>query len=131
MQAAALRMQTFIQDLLSYSRNNTSDGKFEHTDLTTIVGEVLEELKEELNVQHATIQFSELCELGVIPFQFRQLLHNLISNSLKFSSPDRTLNIDIRSKIADRSEFKGKELSLNKKYCHLSFRIMELDLPEI
>jgi len=120
MQAAALRMQTLIQDLLSYSRNNTSDGKFEHTDLNTIVGEVLEELKEELNVKHATVQLSALCELGVIPFQFRQLLHNLINNSLKFSSPDRALNIDIRSKIADGSEFKGRELSLNKKYCHLS-----------
>ena len=60
------------------------------------------------------------CELDLIPFQFRQLLHNLISNSLKFSSPDRALNIEIRSKIADGSEFKGMELSSNKKYCHLS-----------
>ena len=120
MQAAALRMQTLIQDLLSYSRNNASDGKFEHTDLNTIAAEVLEELKEELNLKHATVQLSELCELGLIPFQFRQLLHNLISNSLKFSSPDRALNIEIRSKIADGSEFKGMELSPNKKYCHLS-----------
>ena len=120
MQAAALRMQTLIQDLLSYSRNNVSDGKFERTDLNTIASEVLEELKEELNLKRATVQLTELCELELIPFQFRQLLHNLISNSMKFSSPERALNIEIRSKIADGSEFQGMELSPNEKYCRLS-----------
>ena len=33
MQASALRMQTLIEDLLSYSRTNTSERKFEGTDL--------------------------------------------------------------------------------------------------
>ena len=120
MRAAALRMQKLLQDLLSYSRNNTSDGKFEHNDLNKILGEVLEELKEELDLKRATVQATGLCEVDIIAFQFRQLLHNLISNSLKFSSPKRLPNIEIGSKIVNGADFKGLELSASKKYCHIT-----------
>jgi light-regulated signal transduction histidine kinase (bacteriophytochrome) len=40
MQEAAGRMQTLIQDLLAYSRTNTTDRVFENVDLADIVNEV-------------------------------------------------------------------------------------------
>ncbi len=89
MENAAKRMQTLIDDLLAYSRTNTQEGKFEKTDLNKIIEEVKDDLKEEIQQKHATIEVEEMCEANIIPFQFRQLLFNLLSNSLKFSKPDR------------------------------------------
>ncbi|HMG90099.1 MAG TPA: PAS domain S-box protein [Chryseolinea sp.] len=120
MHAAAVRMQTLIQDLLSYTRNTTSDEKFEHTNLNKIVGEVLDGCKEERNIKRATVRATELCDVNIIPFQFRQVLQNLISNSLKFSSPKRLLTIEIRSKIVNGEDLSGMNFSVNKKYCHIS-----------
>ena len=101
MQNAANRMQTLIQDLLAYSRTNTQERKFEITDLNKIIEEVKADLKEELQQKHATIEIGEMCEIKVIPFQFRQLMYNLISNSLKFSNRDTHLHIKIKSEMAE------------------------------
>lgn len=119
MENAAKRMQTLIDDLLTYSRTNTLERKFEKVHLRTVVGEVREDLKEELQQKHATIEVGEMCEAHIIPFQFRQLLFNLISNSLKFSNPDHAPRIEIESEIADGVEFDNPKLTNDIRYCHL------------
>jgi len=120
MQASAKRMQILIEDLLAYSRTTRAERKFENTDLNDIVEDVKEDLKEELEHKRATIQTSDLCELSVIPFQFRQLLHNLLSNSLKFSRPDQPPHIVIKNRVASGAEFDSEGLSEKTKYCHIS-----------
>ncbi len=72
MRDSAKRMQTLIDDLLTYSRTNTAERKFETTDLNKIVEEVKEDLKEDLKDAQATIEATELCDANIIPFQFRQ-----------------------------------------------------------
>lgn len=119
MQDAALRMQTLIDDLLAYSRTNTADRKYEITHLKIIVDKVKEDLKEELQQKNAIIEASELCEANIIPFQFRQLLNNLISNSLKFSNPKQSPHIKIKSNIAKGKELNNDKLSEQTKYCHI------------
>ena len=116
MQDSASRMQTLIQDLLLFSRVSTSERKFEITDLNKIVDEVKEEFKETIEEKKATITTSELCEVNIIPFQFRQLMHNLISNALKFSKPNTPTCISIKSKniILANSPFVGRAA------CHIS-----------
>ena len=59
MQIAAKRMQALIQDLLIYSRTNTSERNFEHINLNEIVEEVKEDLREELQQKKATIVVTE------------------------------------------------------------------------
>ena len=120
MQASANRMQILIEDLLAYSRTTRAERKFENTDLNKIVEAVREDLKEELEQKGATIETSDLCELSVIPFQFRQLLHNLLSNSLKFSRPDQPPKIIIKNRIANGAEFDAVGLLEGRKYCHIS-----------
>jgi len=119
MQDAAKRMQTLIQDLLAYSRTTTAEHPFETIDLNKILDEVKEDLKEELNEKHATIEANQLCEVVIIPFQFRQLMHNLISNALKFSKPNHPPIIQIKSEIANGIKFKNEKLSDQNKYCHI------------
>lgn len=120
MQNAAERMQTLINDLLTYSRTSTTERKYEKTNLNKMIEELEEDMKEELLQKNATLETTQLCEINIIPFQFRQLLHNLISNSLKFSSPERAPHIKIKSKIVKGVELKNDKLSDDITYCHIS-----------
>jgi signal transduction histidine kinase len=121
MQSAAERMQILIDDLLAYSRTNNDDRKFESTDLNTILQDVMEDIGEELQLRQAEVEVSPLSQLQVIPFQFRQLLYNLFTNAMKFSSPERSPRIKISSTIAFGSYFDNDKLSKKTSYCHISF----------
>jgi signal transduction histidine kinase len=95
MQNAAKRMQALIDDLLTYSRTNTDEKLFKATDLNEIVDRVKADLKEEMSHKNAVIEVSGLPTLSVIPYQMEQLFQNLISNSLKFSFPDKAPRISV------------------------------------
>ncbi|MBK6482633.1 MAG: PAS domain-containing protein [Chitinophagaceae bacterium] len=134
MQLAAQRMQQLIEDLLLYSRTSTSERKFEDTDLQKIVDEVTAELRETIREKHATIRTGELCNVHVIPFQFRQLINNLISNALKFSKPGQPPLIEISNEMVDGIKEHTELLSLKdgtetlrtvrmksaERYCHIT-----------
>src|SRR5688572_9505430 len=120
MQNAANRMQELIENLLSYSRLNKIDSQLEYNDLNSILLEVLTELNECILEKAAIVEAKELCSFKVIPYQMRQLLANLITNALKFASPDRQAHIIIKSLIAKGHLFHNKNLIPGKDYCHLS-----------
>ncbi|MGK2863475.1 MAG: PAS domain-containing sensor histidine kinase, partial [Chitinophagaceae bacterium] len=120
MQNAAERMQTLIQDLLTFSRLSTADRKFVTTDLNKIIEEVKKEFKEAIAEKHATIEVKEICEVKIIPFQFRQLMHNLIDNALKFSNPNIPPHIIIESKNIRFSSLNIANLPPKKEYCHIT-----------
>jgi PAS domain S-box-containing protein len=119
MQATAKRMQSLINDLLSYSKMKEGIGIFEMTNLNEMVEQVKEEMKEELVQKNAMIHMEDLGSIPIIPFQFRQLLRNLVSNSLKFSKPDQPPIIKIKSHIAKGNRFNGKKLVHDADYCHI------------
>ena len=120
MQKAADRMQHLIQDLLAYSRSSTAEGKCEHVHLSRIVEKVQEDIMEELEQKQGVIVVEELCEAFIIPFQFHQLLYNLISNSLKFSRKDTPPRIVIKSEIVDVEKLQLPTPAVSKQYCHVS-----------
>lgn len=121
MQNAAKRMQTLIQDLLVYSRTGLQEQNFEIINLKTIIEEVKDDLKEELLHKNADITYGDMCNIKVIPFQFRQLLLNLLSNALKFSKENVSPSIHIHSQINMGGEFDNDNLLKNKEYCHIIF----------
>jgi PAS domain S-box-containing protein len=120
MQEAAFRMQTLIEDLLAYSRTNTAEVVFQNTDLKEIIEEVKNELKETIVEKQAIIEVLETCEANIIPFQFRQLIINLVSNSLKFSRRESSPHIKIKCSVVEGQQPAIDLLSPEKKYCHLS-----------
>jgi two-component system CheB/CheR fusion protein len=120
MQEAARRMQALIDDLLTYSRTNATERKFEKTDLNLLIGEVKVDLKEVLQEKQATIVATELCEVNVIRFQFRQLLYNLITNALKFSKPGIPPHITIKSRVIIARKQNKESLVYGKTYCHIT-----------
>jgi signal transduction histidine kinase len=120
MQDAANRMQSLITDLLAYSRTTTSERKFETTNLNIIIEAVKNDFKEDIAAKHATIEVGEMCVAYIIPFQFRQLIHNLIGNALKFSNPDKPPHVIIKSRIIKGIQAKNKKLLSEKEYCHIT-----------
>jgi light-regulated signal transduction histidine kinase (bacteriophytochrome) len=91
---AAARMQQLIDDLLNYA-DLSREQKLEYCSLKSIIEEVAEEL--ELNA--AALQLSDLPSVDVVPFQIRQLFCNLISNSIKFQQPGRALRIAVTTAL--------------------------------
>lgn len=94
---SAKRMQTLIQDLLTYSRTNSAERIFVKTNLDEIVDEVIMDFSERIEEKKANIELHPLGEITLMPFQFRQLLHNLIGNALKFSRKDIPPHIQIKA----------------------------------
>lgn len=82
---AAERMRMLINDLLTFNTNSKGKNKFVHTDLRALVDQLVSEMDDEFSRSKAQIEISGHCELFAIPFQIRQAIYNLLSNSIKFS----------------------------------------------
>lgn len=122
MNIAASRMQTLIQDLLNFSRLTNSERSMENADLQTLLDEVKNELKEVIEAKNVTIESHGLCAIDIIPFQFRQLITNLISNAIKFSKPDEPPHIIITCVKATGKELDNKDLIPSKSYFYITFK---------
>lgn len=120
MQKSAARMQQLIQDLLAFSRLNTAERNFENTDLRLIIEDVVGEIGETIEEKHAVIDATKLGPGTVIVFQFRQLMHNLIGNALKFSNPAVPPRIVIKSKLGKGNKLNNAALVPEKNYCHIT-----------
>lgn len=123
--AAVTRMRQLIEDLLDFSRVSAADHTYEMNDLKDIITEVRLELSDTINQRKALFKINGLVPVRIMSFQFRQLIYNLISNSLKFCIPDVQLHITIQSAILKNNEFRLLNLpnSLqNCDYWNLSFK---------
>ncbi|MCP9768116.1 two-component sensor histidine kinase [Lacihabitans sp. LS3-19] len=118
---AANRMQTLIEDLLAFSRLNTEERIFEETNVNQIIEEVRTELWETIEEKQAQIEVEGFCTLKIIPFQFRQLVANLMTNSLKFSKPKIAPIIKIKFEDGENLPIVERNKMQKKKFCHISF----------
>jgi PAS domain S-box-containing protein len=118
-EVAAKRMQTLIQDLLEYSRTNSAERIFVKSNLDDIAEEIKSDFLERIEEKNAQLIFHPLGEATIISFQFRQLLHNLIGNALKFSRKDSTPIIEIKAKRIKGNRIKHEVNYPDKMYYHL------------
>lgn len=115
------RMQLLIEDLLKYSRVKKEEDEFEVSDLDKIIEEEVADFDELLKTKKGTISVSGICEAKIIGFQFRQLIHNLIGNSLKFSHPKRFPRIVIKCRTVAGSNLKEENVLHRTVYSHICF----------
>ncbi len=120
MEDAASRMQALIVDLLAYSRTTSTERKFETANLNTIMESVKKDFANTIAEKNAIIEVEEMCNVHIIPFQFRQLMDNIIGNALKFSKPDLPPHIIVKSRIIKGSEINNQKLLPEKEYCHIT-----------
>lgn len=97
------KLRRTIDDLKEITKAQKGlDDKMEEISITS----VLEEVKSDIEnmIQEADAQFIELLEVTKIRFakaNLRTILYNLISNAVKYRSPDRPLNIVIKTYALD------------------------------
>ncbi|MEM6803369.1 MAG: ATP-binding protein [Bacteroidota bacterium] len=93
---ASKNMERLITDLLDYSRVNTRKLDPSSIQLKALVKEVLNELSLSVKEKKAQFQLRALPDsIRADRTKFRRLLQNLITNSLKFSKPDKEARITI------------------------------------
>jgi signal transduction histidine kinase/CHASE3 domain sensor protein len=104
-ESSAKRMRVLIDDLLLFSRTNTTKKEFIKMNLNELLDNAEAELAETIDEKKALIKTSKLPKLAVIPYQIEQLFINLIGNSLKYSRPDTTPEITISSEKVNSSDY--------------------------
>ncbi|MBU3887994.1 PAS domain S-box protein [Methylosinus sp. KRF6] len=95
--ASGLRARELIDDLLSYSRHVSADLKLQNLNLGEQVTSVLEDFSESIKENDASVklEIQPLLEIRADKAQFMRLLCNVLSNSIKYSSKERKLEIII------------------------------------
>lgn len=101
--ASAARMKQLIEDLLSYSRTNTSSKIFESVDLNNVLKEYLANQKEMLAEKNVSIDSDKLPTVNGISFQLYQLFENLIGNAVKYATPGLKPLVRIRYDLVNGS----------------------------
>lgn len=101
---SAKRMSQLINELLDYSRLVHVKDPFVEIDLNEILKNVLIDFEVAISQHDVTMEVGELPRLFVSPLQINQLFHNLLSNALKFLSPDRKPLIKIYAEPLSANE---------------------------
>ena len=109
---AAIRMQTLIQDLLTFSHTtNVNERHHEPVNLNKTLASIKEELTLIISEKKARISTSPavLPTIIAIPFQIQQLFSNLILNAIKYSKEDVSPVIEIKHEVVMGTDIVGIE----------------------
>jgi len=114
------QMQLLIDDLLIYSNAKETKHNFETLELHQLVNEAINSFSEEIRLKRAIIKMDVNCQVRVIAVQFRQLITNLISNSLKFLHPKRFPRITFKCQTTPGRLLHFSSIAPELNYCHIS-----------
>jgi PAS domain S-box-containing protein len=107
---AAARMQSLINDLMAFSRVEIKGQAFVSTDLSLIAREVSADLEARIEQAGGRVEIGDLPKIDADPMQMRQLLQNLLGNSLKYfrAGVPPIVRISCQKPEARRSELQGE-----------------------
>jgi signal transduction histidine kinase len=118
MQSAARRMQTLINDLLTFSRVTTKAQPFVSVDLEKVTKEVLEDLETRIKDTNGTVEFADLPTIDADPLQMRQMIQNLVGNALKFHRKGTPPIVKLSAKLI---KIPNEEDPTKEDICELRF----------
>ncbi|ADB36858.1 PAS domain-containing sensor histidine kinase [Spirosoma linguale] len=109
MQSAAERMSQLIRDLLAYSRLSSEQEPFQPVSMQRILAEILSDLELVIQEKKARLTIPNQSAHALIYIngnrsQLRQLFQNLLSNALKFVSPDSTPEVTFQVRTVSFEE---------------------------
>jgi two-component system CheB/CheR fusion protein len=113
------RMRFLVIDILNFSRLSAEKFYFRRTDMNKFMHDLLEDFELTIREKEAEIIVPDLPELDIMPGQFRQALHNLLGNALKFTR--KGVHPVIRFQVARLAEKSfDSPIATDGPYCLLS-----------
>ena len=112
-QNAAQRMQALIVDILAFSRLSVDKIDFVPTDLGRVLSEIVTDIYDDVKAKDAKVIIDSLPVLPVNPRLMHMLFHNLISNALKYCSPEKKPHVRIFCEPGAMVQNRGK------KFCRI------------
>ena len=95
----AVRMQTLIRDLLSFSRVGTAEIDLSATECHAVVEQALKNLQAAVQESGATVKWTGLPMVMADPSQLTQVFQNLIANAIRFHGAEApVVQIDAEKK---------------------------------
>lgn len=91
----AKRMRQIILDLLDFSRVGRGDAEIESVNLNEVINEILVLFRKNIEESKALFVMSDLPSINIPKASIRQLMQNLISNAIKYQSPENSPLIEI------------------------------------
>jgi light-regulated signal transduction histidine kinase (bacteriophytochrome)/CheY-like chemotaxis protein len=119
-QKSASRLQELIKDILSFSKVSADTYSFKETDLSALLGEVIEDIQHIILEKKAHIIPGTLPCLPVNPGLMKTVFFNLLSNALKYSKKNEPPVIEIYSDKQLNKEAGTPDLPA--KYCRIYVR---------
>ncbi len=121
MRDASQRMQTLINDLLSFSRVSTRAQPYTRVNLNELSQDVVSDLELQIDRTSGVVEIEKLPVVEADPVQMHQLLQNLINNGLKFHREGINPIIQVSSQNA------GNKCRLVVKDNGIGFEMQYLD----
>jgi PAS domain S-box-containing protein len=124
----AKRMRQIILDLLEFSRVGRTDDDFVEVDLNKLIVDINTLFKKRIQDEKATIIFNDLPTIQTFKTPIRQVLQNLISNSLKYHKKGEPPVIHISCEETDfliTISIKDNGIGINKDYFDKIFIIFQ------
>lgn len=121
MQSAAARMQTLIDDLLTFSRVTTQPHPFIPVDLTVVAQTIVSDM--EISIQRVSghVHIGALPTIDADAVQMGQVLQNLIGNALKFHRQDVAPVVTVSAELVTTSDA-GATDGTQPRLCRLTVR---------
>ena len=98
MTSAATRMRDLIDDLLAYSKVQSTTAEFRPVALQPIMDGVLQDLERRIEECGGRVEVGPLPSVAADPTQMRQLLQNLVGNALKFKRAGEAPHVRVTSR---------------------------------
>jgi len=109
----ATRMQSLINDLLTYSRIGTKGKDFEPTDCEAVFDRTLDNLQKAVEESGANVTHDPLPTVMADDMQLGQLFQNLIGNAIKFRSEEHP-SIHVSCERIEESAIGNRQSAMNK-----------------
>ncbi len=116
-QSACERMQNLINDILAFSKINVEKELMIHSDINSIIEEVLLDMELEITEKKAVVEVERIPKLNVHPRLIKPLFQNLISNSLKYSRKEIAPVVKISAKLDE--PLKHSDSTGVRKFCRI------------
>jgi light-regulated signal transduction histidine kinase (bacteriophytochrome) len=117
MQNASERMQTLINDILTFSKIAISKEARIKSDMNVLIEEVLMDMDMQIQEKNARIIIDKLPQIPVYPGLIKPLFQNLLNNSLKYSKKNTVPEIKISGNIENVTDPNGK--MNGHRYCRI------------